>query len=125
MPPPISPVSPDEYVPEGVLASGTSEYIPTLTEYNPLRLNRKPDVCYDDIGADPRLAFRGPPSNGARSAIGEILGKIRKRVITNGKRRVVVNFPNNCVGLMKKEEAVLPDGTKYTLKTMWITDPDQ
>lgn len=116
----------EEYVPPGLQPGGPT-YVPTTiptTPYLPqcLEVNRRTN--YDAIAADPRLTFRGAPSSDQKSLDAGYLRDIRRRVITNGRRRLTVHFPSNCC-MMKTEEAVLANGIKYKLTTSWVAEPSE
>ena len=81
--------------------------------------------CYAAIGADPRVAFRGAPSLEHRSGIADFIRNVRRQALSNGRREITVNFPANCCCMIKTEEAIMPNGTVYRLKTNWVKEPSE
>ena len=81
--------------------------------------------CYDAIGADPHVAFRGASSVEHRSGIADFIRNVRRQALSNGRREITVNFPANCCCMIKSEEAIMPNGTVYRLKTNWVKEPSK
>ena len=69
--------------------------------------------------------FRGAPSTDINSGASHLLGRIRRTVITNGRRSVRAYISDNCACMIKREEAILPDGTTYKLTTNWVKEPSE
>ena len=117
--------SPDsEYSPGDYLA-GRPVYIPTRTQYLPQVIDVNRGTCYDEIGADPRLAFRGAPSTNVNSGVSHFLRRTKRCAITNERRRIRTYFPEDCACMIKKEEATLSNGTTYKLTTIWVKEPSE
>lgn len=118
--------SPDSEYNPGDCLTGGPVYIPTTrTPYLPQVVDVDRRTCYDAMGADPRLAFCGAPSTDINSGVAHLLRRIRRTVITNGRRSVQAYFPDNCACLIKREEATLPNGTTYKLTTTWVKEPSE
>ena len=81
--------------------------------------------CYATIWADPRVAFRGAPSLEHRSGIANFIRNVRRQALSNGRREITVNFRANCCYMIKTEEAIMPNGTVYRLKTNWVKEPSE
>ena len=118
--------SPPQYHP-GYYPSGP-DYLPSRQQspWRPQYIDI-PDrrSCYDAIGADPRVAFRGAPSLEHRSGIPDFIRNVRRQALSNGRREITVNFPANCCCMIKTEEAIMPNGTVYRLKTNWVKEPSE
>ena len=81
--------------------------------------------CYDAIGADPRVAFRGAPILEHRTGIADFIRNVRRQALSNGRREITVNFPANCCCMIKTENAIMPNGTVYRLKTNWVKESSE
>ena len=118
----LSPVS--EYDP-GNGPSDRPVYIPTGTPYLPQPHNVEKKTCYEAVAADPRTAFSGAPSLEMNSGVASFLRRVRRMTLTNGRRRVRTYFPEGCACMVKKEEAILPNGTTYKITTTWVKEPQE
>ena len=118
----LSPVS--EYDP-GNGPSDRPVYIPTGTPYLPQPHNVEKKTCYEAVEADPRTAFSGAPSLEMNSGVASFLRRVRRMTLTNGRRRVRTYFPEGCACMVKKEEAILPNGTTYKITTTWVKEPQE
>lgn len=107
-------------------------YVPTPIEelkrqYLPARMtNRAPAAghTYNYMLGDTRVALLGAPSLYRDSAAAKFVSRVRSTALTSANIRVKIDFPEDCVALRKRESAVLPDGTVYTLTSTWMRDPD-
>ena len=115
--------SPDQEYNPGEVPEDRPLYIPTMRPYLPQPHHTDKRTCYEAMAADPRLAFCGAPSSDANSGVSTILRRVRRTVLTNGRRRIRTFFPENGVCMIKREEASLPNGTRYKLTTTWVVEP--
>ena len=115
--------SPDQEYNPGAVPENRPVYIPTRRPYLPQPHHADTRTCYEAMAADPRLAFCGVPSSETNSGVSSLLRRVRRTVLSNGRRRIRAFFPKNGVCMIKREEASLPNGTKYTLTTTWVTEP--
>ena len=115
--------SPDQEYNPGEVPEDRQVYIPTMRPYLPQPHHTDKRTCYEAMAADPRLAFCGAPSSDANSGVSSVLRRVRRTVLTNGRRRIRAFFPENGVCMIKREEASLPNGTRYKLTTTWVVEP--
>ena len=115
--------SPDQEYNPGEVPEDRPVYIPTMRPYLPQPHHTDKRTCYEAMAADPRLAFCGAPSSDANSGVSSVLRRVRRTVLTNGRRRIRAFFPENGVCMIKREEASLPNGTRYKLTTTWVVEP--
>ena len=115
--------SPDQEYNPGEVPEDRPVYIPTMRPYLPQPHHTDKRTCYEAMAADPRLAFCGAPSYDANSGVSSVLRRVRRTVLTNGRRRIRAFFPENGVCMIKREEASLPNGTRYKLTTTWVVEP--
>ena len=117
--------SPDQEYNPGEVPEDRPVYIPTMRPYLPQPHHTDKRTCYEAMAADPRLAFCGAPSSDANSGVSSVLRSVRRTVLTNGRRRIRAFFPENGVCMIKREEASLPNGTRYKLTTNWVVEPQE
>ena len=115
--------SPDQEYNPGEVPEDRPVYIPTIRPFLPQPHHTDKRTCYEAMAADPRLAFCGAPSSDSDSGVTFVLRRVRRTVLTNGRRRIRAFFPENGVCMIKREEASLPNGTKYKLTTTWVIEP--
>ena len=115
--------SPDQEYNPGEVPEDRPVYIPTMRLYLPQPNHTDKRTCYEAMAADPRLAFCGAPSSDANSGVSSVLRRVRRTVLTNGRKRIRAFFPENGVCMIKREEASLPNGTRYKLTTTWVVEP--
>ena len=115
--------SPDQEYNPGEVPEDRPVYIPTMRPYLPQPHHTDKRTCYEAMAADPRLAFCGAPSSDANSGVSSVLRRVRRTVLTNGRRRIRAFFPENGVCMIKREEASLPNETRYKLTTTWVVEP--
>ena len=115
--------SPDQEYNPGEVPEDRPVYIPTMRPYLPQPHHTDKRTCYEAMAADPGLAFCGAPSSDANSGVSSVLRRVRRPVLTNGRRRIRAFFPENGVCMVKREEASLPNGTRYKLTTTWVIEP--
>ena len=116
-------LSPDQEYNPGEVPEDRPVYIPTMRPYLPHSHHTDKRTCYEAMAADPRLAFCGAPSSDSNCGVSSVLRHVRRTVLTNGRRRIQAFFPENGVCMVKREEASLPNGTKYKLTTTWVIEP--
>ena len=80
-------------------------------------------TSYEAMAADSRLAFCGAPSSESNSGVSSLLRRVRRTVITNGRRRIHAFLPENGVCMIKREEASLPNGTRFKLTSTCAIEP--
>ena len=115
--------SPDQEYNPGEVPEDRPVYIPTMRPYLPQPHQSDKRTCYEATAADPRLAFCGAPSSDSNSGVSSVLRRVRRTVLTNGQTRIRAFFPENGMCMVKREEASLPNGTKYKLTTTWLIEP--
>ena len=111
-----------EYYP-GAVPKDRPVYIPSMRPYLPQPHHTDKRTCYESMAADPQLDFYGAPSSDSNSGVSSILRRVRRTVLTNGRRRIRAFFPENAVCMVKGEEVSLRNGTKYKLTTTWVIEP--
>lgn len=95
-------------------------FLPKVTVTSAPGLGR----TYNYKMGDTRVALLGAPSGILDDAAARLVAKMRRTALRCRELRVAVDFPTDCIALRKRETAVLPDGTVYTLSTTWVREPD-
>ena len=117
---PYRPEDPDAPAPDHIETPKMP--IPGLTETGatPLYLMERLHSSREKEKLDPRLLFVDAPSLGKDPPVAESLRVFRTKAL---KGDVEVAFRQGPGTLTRTEEAILPDGTIYRMRSVWQPDP--